>query len=312
MPQVHDRVLLVLSTAGLTAVLMGGFLNYAPNRLARSTAYGLFEAPALDALATIAGLFGLLVLSLVQPQKSRSAGTILAAAGVLWGIMAGAASFASLLMNESPPAARVSLGPAFWILGSVAVLATADAVQRGNLGFFARIFIAAAFCAGFALMAAEGRFSKLSLAREFSNSSAVFSSELLRHLWLVFAAVFFALMIGVPLTVLILRKRAAAGFVFTSLGILQTIPSIALFGVLIAPLSKLSEQFPLLRDLGISGTGPAPAIIALTLYSLLPLVRSFHTGLSEVAPEVKEAAAAIGFGWRRALIEVDLPLRLRS
>jgi osmoprotectant transport system permease protein len=117
-------------------------------------------------------------------------------------------------------------------------------------------------------------------------------------------------MIGTPLSVLVLRKKAAAGFVFASLGILQTIPSIALFGVLIAPMSRLSELVPFLRGLGISGTGPAPAVLALTLYALLPLVRGFDTGFSEVATEVKDAAAAIGFGWRRLFIEVELPLAL--
>ena len=67
---------------------------------------------------------------------------------------------------------------------------------------------------------------------------------------------------------------------------------------------------PLLRGLGINGTGPAPAVLALTLYSLLPLVRGFYTGFGEVAMEVKDAAAAIGFGWRRRFIEVELPLAL--
>jgi len=159
-------------------------------------------------------------------------------------------------------------------------------------------------------MAAAGDFDKLSLAREFFNNRGVFVSELLHHLGLVGAAIFFALMMGIPLTVLVLRRKAAAGFVFASLGILQTIPSIALFGVLIAPLSHLNEQLPFLRDLGISGIGPAPAILALTLYSLAPLVRGFYTGFSEVAMEVKDAAAAIGFGWRRLFIEVELPLAL--
>ena len=67
---------------------------------------------------------------------------------------------------------------------------------------------------------------------------------------------------------------------------------------------------PLLRGLGINGTGPAPAVLALALYSLLPLLRGFYTGFSEVATEVKDAAVAIGFGWRRLFIEVELPLAL--
>jgi osmoprotectant transport system permease protein len=101
-----------------------------------------------------------------------------------------------------------------------------------------------------------------------------------------------------------------ANAVLASLAILQTVPSIALFGVLIAPLSRLGEHFPFFPRIGISGTGAAPAIIALILYSLLPLVRSFHAGLSGVAPDVKEAAAALGFNRRQILLKIEVPLAL--
>jgi osmoprotectant transport system permease protein len=310
MPKVHDRVLLALSTLGLAGVFFGGFLNFAPNRLATGVAYPLSQAPSLQAAAAMAGLCGLALLSFARAQKLWSFATILAAALILWGSLAGAGHFAAILMQAGPPAARASLGPAFWTLASVAILAIVDAVQRGDFGFLARASIGAAICAGFFLMAAAGDFDNLSLAREFLNNRGVFVTELFRHLGLVGAAIFFALMIGVPLSVLVLREKAAAGFVLAGLGVLQTIPSIALFGVLIAPMSKLSEELPFLRSLGINGTGPAPAVLALTLYALLPLVRGFYTGFSEVAVEVKDAAAAIGFGWRRRFIEVELPLAL--
>ncbi|MGH6835883.1 MAG: ABC transporter permease [Methylocella sp.] len=310
MPKVHDRVLLALCSLGLAVVSFGGFLNHAQNRLATGVAYPLFNAPALETATAMIGLCALAFLSFARGQKLRSFATILGAALILWGSLAGAGHFAALLMQGGPPAARASLGPAFWTLASVAILAIVDAVQRGNFGFFARASIGTAFCAGFFLMAAAGDFDNLSLAREFLNNRGIFVTELLRHLGLVGAAIFFALMIGVPLTVLVLRKKAVAGFVFANLSILQTIPSIALFGVLIAPMSKLSEALPFLHALGINGTGPAPAVLALTLYSLLPLVRGFHTGLSEVAMEVKDAATAIGFGARRMFIEVELPLAL--
>ncbi|MGH6812417.1 MAG: ABC transporter permease [Methylocella sp.] len=310
MPKVHDRVLLALFSLGLAMVFFGGFLIHAPNRLATGIAYPLFQAPDLETATAMTGLCGLALVSFAPSQKLRPFATILAAALLLWGSLAGAGHFAALLMQKGPPAARASLGPAFWTLASVAILAIVDAVQRGNFGFFARACIGAAFCAGFFLMGAAGDFDKLSLAREFLNNRGIFVTELSHHLGLVGAAIFFALLIGVPLTVLVLRKKAVAGFVFASLGILQTIPSIALFGVLIAPMSRLSEELPFLRALGINGTGPAPAVLALTLYSLLPLVRGFHTGFREVAMEVKDAAAAIGFGSRRMFLEVELPLAL--
>ena len=310
MPKVHDRVLLALCSLGLAGIFFGGFLSCAPNRLATGIAYPLSNAPAPESGTVMIGLCGLALVSFARGRKFRSFATILAAALILWGSLAGAGHLAALLMQKSPPAARASPGLAFWTLASVAILAIVDAMQRGNFGFFARASIGAAFCAGFVLMAAASDFDNLSLAREFLNNRGVFVTELLRHLGLVCAAIFFALLFGVPLTMLVLRKKEAAGFVFANLSILQTIPSIALFGVLITPMSKLSEELPFLRALGVNGTGPAPAVLALTLYSLLPLVRGFYTGFSEVAMEVKDAAAAIGFGRRRMFIEVELPLAL--
>jgi osmoprotectant transport system permease protein len=310
MPKVCNRVLLALACFGLAGIFFGGFLNFAPNRLASGVAYAIVQIPTLDVVAIMMGLCGLALLSFVPGQKLRSRATILVATSILWGSLAGAGHLAALLMQAGPPAARVSLGPAFWILISVALLAIVDAMQRGTFGYPARVGVGAAFCIGFFLMAAAGVFDHLSLAREFLNTRAVFPTELLRHIGLVAAATFLAMIIGAPLTVLVLRKKAVAGFTFASLGLAQTIPSIALFGVLIAPMSKLSEALPFLRALGINGTGPAPALVALTLYSLLPLVRGFYMGFREVPTEVKEAATAIGFGARKMFIEVELPLAL--
>lgn len=310
MPKVHDRVLLALSTFGFLAAFLASFLTYAPNWLAKGIAYSLTQAPALETSAAIIGLSGLTLLSFIEGQKLRSFLTIPASGLLLWGSLAGAGSFATLLVSGEPPAARASLGPAFWILAGVAILAVVNAAQKENFGFWVRICLGIALCVGFGLMVGAGAFASLSLAKEFANHQGIFFTEVLRHLGLVGGAIFFALLIGVPLTFLVLRKNAAEEAVFAGLGILQTIPSIALFGVLIVPMTKLSEQFPLLRSLGIHGTGPAPAIVALTLYSLLPLVRNFHIGFSEVAGEVKEAATAIGFGWRRLFLDVELPLAM--
>lgn len=310
MPKLHDRVLLTLSCFGFAGILLGGFLNFAPNRLARGVASAIWQAPLVDAAVAIAGLSGLALLSFAPGNKRRSIATILAATLILWGGLAGAGHLAALLMQAGPPAARASLGPAFWILISIALLAVVDAMQRGSFGYPARVCVGVVLCLGFVVMAAAGAFDHLSLAKEFSNARGIFVTELLRHLGLVGAATFFSLIIGVPLTVLLLRRQSASGFIFASLGIVQTIPSIALFGVLIAPMSKLSEALPFLRALGINGTGPAPALIALTAYALLPLVRGFYTGFREVSPEVKEAASAIGFDACKVFFEVELPLAL--
>ncbi|HET6379056.1 MAG TPA: ABC transporter permease [Methylocella sp.] len=300
----------MLSGLGIAAVTLGSFVTFAPNRLAAGAPYYLWEAPLAPAASATGALCGLALLSFVQKAGARAVAAVILSAMLLWAGLAGAGGLAAHLMESAPRAARVSPGPAFWLLSGVALFAAAHAAQRGSFSLLTRAVIGAALGAGFFLMAAAGQFDNLSIAREFAHHSSAFASALLRHIALAGAAVLLALTAGAPLTVLILKKTAAAGPVFAALGVIQSMPSIALFGVLIAPLSKLSESLPLLHDLGIGGTGPAPAVLALTLYALLPLVRGFYTGFSQVSLGVKEAAAGIGFGGWRMLLDVELPLAL--
>ena len=94
------------------------------------------------------------------------------------------------------------------------------------------------------------------------------------------------------------------------LNVIQTVPSIALFGLLMAPLALLAASVPVLAQLGIKGIGMAPAVIALTLYALLPVVRSTAAGLSQVSQPVIEAAQGMGLTARQIFWRVELPLAL--
>jgi osmoprotectant transport system permease protein len=113
-----------------------------------------------------------------------------------------------------------------------------------------------------------------------------------RHLWLVFASLALAVVIGIPLGILATRARALAAVTLTGAGLLQTIPSLALLAFLI----------PLL------GIGTTPALVALFLYSLLPIVRNTFVGLTTVPPQLVEAAHAIGLSPRARLVRVFLPM----
>jgi osmoprotectant transport system permease protein len=94
------------------------------------------------------------------------------------------------------------------------------------------------------------------------------------------------------------------------LNLLQTIPSIALFGLLIVPLSALAAAAPALAAFGIAGIGPAPAIVALILYALLPVVRNTVAGIAAVDPAVTDAARGMGMSERQLFRQVQLPLAM--
>ena len=91
------------------------------------------------------------------------------------------------------------------------------------------------------------------------------------------------------------RRRTG---IFSALNLLQTIPSVALFGLLIAPLSAL----------GLGGIGAPPAIIALVLYSLLPIARNTQAGITGIEPAVIDAARAMGMTRGQILWRIELPL----
>lgn len=135
----------------------------------------------------------------------------------------------------------------------------------------------------------------LNLMKSRSRKTMKLTAE---HLWLTVVALFWAILVGVPVGVLITRKEAAAQPVLGLAGVIQTIPSIALLAFMI-PVPGL-------------GLGPRSAIAALFLYALLPIIRNTYTGIQEVEASLVEAARGMGFRDRQILTMVELPLATRT
>jgi len=307
---VQDRVLLVLCLIGWIALLFGGFLDSAPNRLARAATLPVWQAPAPVATTLLLSLATLTGAIFVASARTRSMIILFGAALLLLANLSGAGSFATSLTSPDAPAARQSPGLAFWVLVAIAFFAVMQALQSARTRPLTRIVYPILLALAVLLTIRSGRLDDLSLVKEFAAQRAIFAAELLRHILLVTGSLVFALLIGLPLTALVLRRATFRTTIFSTLNILQTIPSIAVFGLLIAPLSALAERFPILGRFGIAGTGAAPAVIALTLYALLPLVRNFSTGIAQVPSEVKDAARGLGFNDREMFFNVELPLAL--
>jgi osmoprotectant transport system permease protein len=117
------------------------------------------------------------------------------------------------------------------------------------------------------------------------------------HLILVAIAMTAAIAIGIPLGILITRQPKLARPILGIANAIQTIPSLAIFGFLIT--------VPFL-----GGIGKTPAIVALSLYALLPLIRNTYSGIISIDPAIREAARAMGMTDRQMLIRVELPLAL--
>lgn len=117
----------------------------------------------------------------------------------------------------------------------------------------------------------------------------------LQHVGLVALAAALAVAVGVPLGVALTRRPRLARPVLAAANVVQTIPSLALFGLLI--------PVPLL-----GGIGARTAVVALVLYSLLPILQNTHAGIRSVDPAIVEAAQGLGMTDRQRLLEVELPL----
>jgi osmoprotectant transport system permease protein len=123
-----------------------------------------------------------------------------------------------------------------------------------------------------------------------------FSKNTLDHLILVIISLFFAIVIAIPLGIITYKYDNIGKLILGFVGIIQTIPSIAL----------LVFMIPLL------GIGFTPAVVALFLYSLLPIVRNTYSGLQDVPIQIKESAAALGLPNRARLTLVEIPIASRS
>src|SRR5438067_8609872 len=122
-------------------------------------------------------------------------------------------------------------------------------------------------------------------------------TQLRAHVELVLISTGVAVLIGIPTGILLTRKKNLRGPVLGIANVMQTIPSLALFGFLI-PLPF------------IGGIGARTAIVALVLYSLLPIIRNTVTGILGVDASVREAAVAMGMTDRQVLFKVELPLAM--
>jgi osmoprotectant transport system permease protein len=132
----------------------------------------------------------------------------------------------------------------------------------------------------------------MTFSQFFADNWPTVLDATLAHALLVLQGLGLAVLIGVPVAVFTYRTGAPRAVALGVAGVFLTIPSYALFGLLITPL----------------GLGSGPSIVALTLYALLPVIRNTVVGLRELDPAVVESARAMGMGRMRVLTTVELPL----
>lgn len=303
-------VLALLATAALYGLPL---VSSAPNRLvAGEGIYLLALWPTLGWPVVLAGLMALLALSVNAWRTSHRAVLVCGALALLlmpallW--LAGAQAAAAVRADS--PLATTSLASGFWLPTLLLGLMVAESLQRWRAGAAVRASVGLLGLALVGGLLASGECDALSLFKEAANRPEGLASAVGRHLHIVGLALVCTLCLGLPLGWLAAHRPGVGRALLPVLNVLQTIPSIALFGLLMAPLAWLASTVPALWRAGISGVGMAPAVLALTLYGLLPVVRATWAGLAQLPPGVLQAARGLGMSAGQRLLRVELPLAL--
>ena len=296
----------------LVGVVLFGlpFLQMAPNRLVSGQAV-YFSSIVHGSVWLL--LAGLCAAAFVAAFKSARVwlGLVLAiSTALIPGLLWLAASQATVAAQGAASMARTSFGSAFWLAMVLVAFLASGALQQLRATTLQRAALGTLVVLGLSAIFGSGAGDNLSLVKEYSQRADDCALLLAQHVQIILLALMMTVSIGLLLGWLAHARAKIGKALLPVLNIIQTIPSIALFGLLMAPLSLLAASLPALGRAGISGVGLAPAVIALTLYGLLPVVRSVLAGLQQVPTSMRSAAVALGLTPFQVLIHIALPLAL--
>jgi len=303
-----DKVGVVISCLLLYALLVAPFMTFRANRIVQGETRTVFEALPASAAAIITTVVLLAAFIAFFRFSTRLKLTIALVGLAVLAVFVGQA--ASFLTPEGNSFARVSPASGFWLIFAGLALLATDCIARLRPRPVVRILLLLLAMAALAGVLTSGLWNDLSIIMEYPGRADTFWTEALRHVQLAIGSLVAATLVGIPLGLLCYKVERLRAGVLNTLNIVQTIPSIALFGLLIAPLGWIAATVPGAAKIGIAGIGMAPAFVALFLYSLLPVVSNTVVGLSGVSRAVREAARGLGMTSTQSLLRVEFPLAI--
>jgi osmoprotectant transport system permease protein len=303
-----DKLGVVITLLIAYGVGVAPFATVRANRIVPGVAKSILDALSSGTGLILLGLMftAAIIVLLKTPPSIRLVTSAVALVSI--SLFIGLA--ASHLTPPENTYARVSPASGFWVLLFAYALLAADAITRLGPRPTIRIVLLLLTLAGAAAILMSGQWDGLSILKEYMGRADVFWREARQHVALALGSLLASVVVGLPLGVLCHRVAPLRDSVLNTLNLIQTIPSIALFGIFIAPLGWIAIHVPGAAAIGIRGIGAAPAFVALFLYSLLPIVANTVVGLAGVPRETNEAARGTGMTNRQRLLRIELPLAL--
>ncbi|WP_024905079.1 ABC transporter permease [Robbsia andropogonis] len=307
-----------VSLLALTSAWPPAFSDHAAAAISADPGGNLFQVPQAPPPLPVITWHGATILTAVLLAVCllfvclRSGAWLRAAVGglLLLAVLVALGEAPALLVSPTQTFARVSPGSGAWTLVFAFSILVTDALAKHSLLPWQRLAVLAGVLTVLAFLFHAGTWARLSVMQEYAARATTFWHEARHHLSIVGGAVGAALVVGMPLGIACTRITALRILMLPLLNIVQTIPSMALFGLLMAPLGWLALHSPAMAALGVRGIGMAPAILALFLYSLLPLTASVVTGIGEVPETLIEAANGMGMTRLQRLRMIEFPFAL--
>lgn len=302
-----DKPQMFYSIVAFLALAFLKIVEVKPNRIAGGEKYTAYALIGFPVLILLGGFVAMAVVSL-SPSRRKS----------LMSIICGALLFVLLMflmgrkaeaLSEGSPAIRVSLSMGFYIVLVMLYLLFGHAIKGKDRTSRIIKMIAALVITAVIVMIYMGSFDTFSIMKEYQIKRNQFIGSVRTHLFLSLGSVLAGALIAIPLGYLAYRKKNLERAVMVPLSIVETIPSLSLFGILLVPLAGLG-RISFFRSLGISGIGWAPAFVALTLYTLLPIGRNTLVGFISVSRDVIEAAMGMGMNKSQIFRKIEFPLAL--
>lgn len=302
---IKDKTLLLLSSLGTAAFVFMNIIEYKPNRISQGIKYSSFQFFGSLGMIILILWLALLGLSFFERKDKNRLVFILAVFLLLALIWILQLKSGSVSAGES--SARISFSAGFYTQVFCLYLLFSTYTQRIKDDSFIIVIGFLSVLSVLVYLFLTGAFEDFSLIKEYNIKKTQFSENLRIHALLTVSSVVTGALIAIPLGFLAYYKKSFEDKVMVPLSIIETIPSLSLFGILLVPLSGLGK-LPFFDALGVSGIGWAPAYIALTLYTLLPIGRNTLTGFYSVDKNIKEAAKGMGMSKRQVLQKIELPL----
>lgn len=305
--QINDRAGLLSIFIGL---ILGRYMMIRPNRIENGALLNF-----INALESTAVLFGavfvvmLIVIYMIRTDRTDKKWLLLPSVILTFAVFILATGLsASHHIVGMGSSARASLGSSFWLMFAGFLLLMLHAIKVNPRPQLARFIFLISVILIIGLGYSSGLLKDISILKELNSKSDRIWDEMVRHLQLAVYSTLTGLVLSLSLAYRAYRNPIWENSIKTFVNIAQVIPTLSFLGLIMIPLTALSNSFPWLKTIGISGIGFFPAYIVLTMYTLLPMTNNILAGLKSINKDILQAAAGMGMSRKQQLFQVELPL----